>query len=369
MQALDIIKQIKELVDFEKLKYDSKELTQKTQDPMFYSKSNYKDTLSRLDKIEEILSVYNRINDYITLLRIAEELNEKEEEQKILVNIEKHKDKLLKLLKENATKNIYKGCYLKIVAGAGGTESCDFASMIFRMYTLYLNKKEWEYSIINLDDEHCAAGLKTVTILIKSELAYDKLKYECGVHRLVRPSPYNALNKRMTSFVSVFIYPQIEEKKIDEVVTIDESKLSFDYFRCSGAGGQNVNKVNSGVRARYIYIDPETNNQELILVENTETRDQPKNKENALNNLKSILYTKYKLVQQKEKEEQESNKKSIEWSSQIRSYVLDDGRIKDHRTNFISNSPEKILNGDIEEMLLHEINFFEVREKCKHICS
>lgn len=362
------MEEITSLVDFEQLDTELQELILKSQDPEFYQKDNYAAILSRIHALQNILELYTEIKSSIELIRIASELGIKDEATDLKEDLIELKKFLIKALKgNNEVHPEYKGCYIKITAGAGGTESCDFASMLFRMYTLYINKQNWKGIIVNIDDKHCTAGLKSATILINKAEVYDKLKYETGVHRLVRHSPFNALNKRMTSFVSVFVYPQVEEKQIEDIVAIDESKLSFDYFRCSGAGGQNVNKVNSGVRVRYIYVDPKTNQEELILVENTETRDQPKNKENALNNLKSILYAKYKQEQDREKDEQEANKKSIEWGSQIRSYILDDGQVKDHRTNYISNSPEKILDGDIEDMLLFNVNFFEVGKQCQQI--
>ena len=166
-------------------------------------------------------------------------------------------------------------CVLKINSGAGGTESQDWASMLMRMYMRWAESNGYKLSVANLQ-EGDEAGIKTVTMNIEGSYAYGYLKGENGVHRLVRVSPYNAQGKRMTSFASVFVTPLVDDS-IE--VTVEPARLSWDTFRSGGAGGQNVNKVESGVRLRYQYKDPYTGEEEEILIENTETRDQPKNKE------------------------------------------------------------------------------------------
>lgn len=176
-------------------------------------------------------------------------------------------------------------CVLKINSGAGGTESQDWASMLMRMYMRWAESNGYKLSVANLQ-EGDEAGIKTVTMNIEGAYAYGYLKGENGVHRLVRVSPYNAQGKRMTSFASVFVTPLVDDS-IE--VTVEPARLSWDTFRSGGAGGQNVNKVESGVRLRYQYKDPYTGEEEEILIENTETRDQPKNKENAMRQLRSIL--------------------------------------------------------------------------------
>ena len=173
----------------------------------------------------------------------------------------------------------------------------------------------------------------------------DYLKGENGVHRLVRVSPYNAQGKRMTSFASVFVTPLVDDS-IE--VTIEPARMSWDTFRSGGAGGQNVNKVESGVRLRYQYKDPYTGEEEEILIENTETRDQPKNKENAMRQLRSILYDKELQHRMEEQAKVEAGKKKIEWGSQIRSYVFDDRRVKDHRTNFQTSDVNGVMDGKID---------------------
>ena len=236
---------------------------------------------------------------------------------------------------------------LKINSGAGGTESQDWASMLMRMYLRWCERHGYKTAIEHLIDGD-EAGIKSVTISIEGDFAYGYLKSENGVHRLVRVSPYNAQGKRMTSFASVFVTPMVDDT-IE--ITLDPARISWDTFRSGGAGGQNVNKVESGVRVRYQYKDPYTGEEEEILVENTETRDQPKNRENALRNLRSILYNKELQHRQEEQRKVEDSKKKIEWGSQIRSYVFDDRRVKDHRTNHQTSDVGGVMDGDLDDFI------------------
>ena len=231
------------------------------------------------------------------------------------------------------------GAILEINAGAGGTESCDWSEMLLRMYLMWAEKQGYKISELNRQDGD-VAGIKSVEIEIKGDFAFGLLKGENGVHRLVRISPFNAQGKRMTSFSSVFVHPMIDDRIEVEVNPAD---LDWDTFRASGAGGQHVNKTESAVRVRHLPSG--------LVVECQQERSQHLNREKAIQMLKSRLYELELKKQQAAKSEIESGKSSNEWGSQIRSYVLDDRRVKDHRTNHQTSQTDAVLNGDLDAFL------------------
>lgn len=282
-------------------------------------------------------NVENQFNE-LSIIKEFQELGEATEDE-----VDAEYEKTLELVDELEFKSTLNGeedglgAVVEVNAGAGGTESCDWASMLLRMYEMWGNKKGFKVKLLD-QQEGDVAGIKSASLEIDGEFAYGLLKGENGVHRLVRISPFDSGGRRHTSFASIFVYPIVDDTI---QIEINPADLEWDVFRASGAGGQHVNRTESAVRCRHIPSG--------VVVECQQERSQIQNREKALQMLKSKLYELEVRKRNEAKAKVEGRKMKIEWGSQIRSYVLHPYKlIKDNRTNFESSNPNNVLDGDLD---------------------
>ncbi|WP_413578260.1 peptide chain release factor 2 [Bdellovibrio sp. HCB290] len=347
-QLESFAKELRGYFDLDKKKKRLDELAIQAENPALWGKPDEMQKLNKekslLDKaVGEFDSFTSRLSDASVLLEMAAEATD----EGSFVEVKSEVSSLEKLAEELELKRVLNGeldansTYLSINSGAGGTESCDWAEMLLRMYTRYADKHGYKTQVVEMTEGE-GAGIKSCTLLIEGPYAYGYLKAESGVHRLVRISPFDSNARRHTSFSSVFAWAEIDD---DINIEIRPEDLKVDTYRSSGAGGQHVNKTDSAVRMTHIPTG--------VIVSCQIERSQIQNREKALKMLKAKLYELEVEKRNAEKDAMNSSKKANEWGSQIRSYVMHPYQmVKDHRTDFETNQVDDVMDGDLDGFIM-----------------
>ena len=335
------------IFDFDIQQERLEEVDQELEDPNVWNEPEKAQALGKekahLDKVvKTILDLEGSLEEAKEILEMAEV----ESDEELVTEVENELNRLEKLLDDLEFQRMFSGemdannCYLEIQSGSGGTEAQDWAEMILRMYLRWADSHEFKAELLEVSAGD-VAGIKGATIHIKGDYAFGWLRTETGVHRLVRKSPFDSNSKRHTSFASVFVSPEIDDSF---EVDINPADLRIDVYRASGAGGQHVNKTESAVRITHLPTNTVTQCQN--------GRSQHQNKAEAMKQLRAKLYELEMLSRSAEKQEMEDNKSDIGWGSQIRSYVLDSGRIKDLRTNIETGNTGAVLDGALDQFII-----------------
>jgi peptide chain release factor 2 len=334
------------IFDFDAKQQRLTEVSRLAEDPAVWSDNKRAQELGRERKsLESLVSTFERLDaglrDALELFEIAKN----ERDDATLVSIEGDSHALEKTVADMEFRRMFSGpmdpanCFLDIQSGSGGTEAQDWAQMLLRMYTRYCERKGFQVELLE-ESPGEVAGLKSASLKVTGDYAYGHLRTETGIHRLVRKSPFDANSRRHTSFASVFAYPEVDET-ID--IQINPADLRIDTFRASGAGGQHVNKTNSAIRITHLPTN--------IVVQCQNDRSQHRNKAEAMAMLKARLYELELRKQLEEKQAREDAKTDIGWGHQIRSYVLDQSRIKDLRTNVETGNTQGVLDGNLDPFI------------------
>jgi len=333
--------------DIPSMKKKVQTLEKKMEEPSFWdNREEAESVVKEIKELKGCLEPYRELENDIKQVKELINLNVSEGDESLLVEIVEESKKIEKKLSDFELVVLLSGehdrgnALMNIHPGAGGTESQDWAEMLLRMYKRFFERSGFEYRLLDLQPGE-EAGIKNATIEVKGEFAYGKLKAESGIHRLVRISPFDANHRRHTSFASVFVYPEIDEK-IE--VEIDPKDIRIDTFRASGAGGQHVNKVSSAVRITHFPTG--------IVVQCQNERSQHRNREMAMRVLRSRIYAKLMEEEERKKAEIAGEKKDISWGNQIRSYVFHPyTMVKDHRTGIQTGNIQAVMDGEIDEFI------------------